>query len=1032
MHNSRAPPRFYDLIKQRSSRHLPWLGVRSRLLLCAVALVAGTAVPSTQIRPVLEIHGEVVSSVSMASSTTGEIMQRRFDVLAAASSDIVPRSLLVPRPAPAGAAGSSPLTSPVAAGVVSESVSAPFTVSTTFNAASLFETNALPPDGSGAAGPTQFMLAANGRIRTFSKATGAKDGVLDVSSDAFFAPVRGGAETFGARVRYDRLVDRWFITMATAALPGRVVIAASTSGVVTVNTAWMFFAFDNGFPGGCAIDSPTLGVDAQAMYIGVNQFCAGGTTYAGSSAFVVRKSSVTGGGPLFVTAFHNLTGTPAGTGPMAPHGADNDSAVPGPGYFLAIDNAVFGRLIVRRVLDPGGSNPTLSADIGITVPATAPPIRVPHLGNLNGTNGNIDGGDDRIASARIVNGRLWAAHTIGVTDTGAASETATRNGVRWYELQGLDGTPAVVQSGTIHSSSGGPSVNERHYWVPSIATTVQGRTVIGFSTAGTLEAINAGAAERLQGDAAGSMRTPSLLSASSSSYNPESDPGSSTRGRRWGSYSATSVDPCDNMSVWTLQQYADAADSYGLLAARLAGPPPAQPVRVSPSVVPGGVTSIDVQVTAASSAGSGFFDPGPGFGCRLSAAVQGATVNSVTFTGPTSLTMNISTVNATPGPRVVTVINPDGQTSSSGAILTVLPGPVVTLDSPKPGAAGQPLNVQGWAIDGGAPMGTGVQRVHVYAIPQGGAAMFLGEATYGIGRDDVAATYGSRFSGSGFQLTAPMLPAGNYTIVAYALRTLSGTFDSAAAVAITAGGTAPPFGTVDTPSNDVVVAGEVAVTGWALDDAAVARVEIMRTPVAGEGSALVFVGNASFVRGARPDVQAAYASLANSDTAGWGYMLLSNMLPNRGTVTVTLSAYAVDHAGLRTLLGTRRIIAANGASLAPFGTIDTPGQGQTVSGVIANFGWALTPAHTSIPSDGSTIDVYVDNIFMGHPTYGLYRADIATLFPGLANSNGAVGVLSIDTTLLSNGLHTISWVVRDNAGRSTGMGSRYFRVQNGS
>ncbi|HVJ26953.1 MAG TPA: hypothetical protein VM493_05395 [Vicinamibacterales bacterium] len=1019
------------MITIRSTRHLPWLRLRSRLLLCAVALVAGTAAPSTQSPDSLPIDGQIVGGVSRAWATTDEIMHRRSEITAAVSSAIVPRSLLVPRPGNAGDPRPVRSEAAVSSGAGSEVISSALTVSTTFNAASLFETNALPPDGSGAAGPAQFILAANGRIRSFAKATGAPDGVLNVSSDSFFASVRGGAETFGARIRYDRLAGRWFITMATTALPGRVLIAVSNMSVVSSGTIWSFFAFDNTFPGGCAIDSPTLGIDVQALYIGVSQFCSGGTAYAGSSAFVVSKVSLTNGGDPFVTAFHNLTGTPAGNGLFAPHGVDNDSPIPGAGYFIAADNGALGRLILRRVQDPGGT-PTLSADIGITVASTAAPIRVPHLGNLNGTNGTIDGGDDRLTSAHLVNGRLWTAHTIGVTDSGVASASATRNGVRWYELQGLDGTPTVVQSGTIHSSSGGASVNERSYWVPSIATTPRGRTVVGFSTAGSQEAINAGATERLAGDAAGSMSTPSLLSASSSTYNPASDPGSAIRGRRWGSYSATSVDPCDNSTVWTLQQYADAADSYGLLAARLTGPPPAQPVSVSPSVVPGGVTSIDVQVTAASSAGSAFFDPGPGFGCRLSAAVQGATVNSVTFTGPTSLTMNISTINATPGARVVTVINPDGQTSSSGGILTVLPGPVVTLDSPKPGVAGQPLNVQGWAVDGGAPTGTGVQMVHVYAIPDGGAGMFLGQATYGIGRDDVAAMYGSRFSGSGFQLTAPMLPAGNYTIVAYALRTTSGAFDSAAAVAITAGGVAAPFGTVDTPSNDLIVAGEVAVTGWALDDAAVAKVEIMRSPVAGEGPGLVFVGNASFVRGARPDVQAAYPSLPNSDAAGWGYMLLSNMLPNRGSVTVTLSVYAVDHAGLRTLLGTRRIIAANAASLAPFGTIDTPGQGQTVSGVIANFGWALTPAHTSIPIDGSTIDVYVDNIFMGHPTYGLYRADIATLFPGLANSNGAVGLFSIDTTLLTNGLHTISWVVRDNAGRSSGIGSRYFRVQNGS
>ncbi len=36
----------------------------------------------------------------------------------------------------------------------------------------------------------------------------------------------------------------------------------------------------------------------------------------------------------------------------------------------------------------------------------------------------------------------------------------------------------------------------------------------------------------------------------------------------------------------------------------------------------------------------------------------------------------------------------------------------------------------------------------------------------------------------------------------------------------------------------------------------------------------------------------------------------------------------------------------------------------------------------------------------------------------------------IDTTALTNGLHTISWVVRDDAGQTSGIGSRFFRVQN--
>jgi hypothetical protein len=95
-----------------------------------------------------------------------------------------------------------------------------------------------------------------------------------------------------------------------------------------------------------------------------------------------------------------------------------------------------------------------------------------------------------------------------------------------------------------------------------------------------------------------------------------------------------------------------------------------------------------------------------------------------------------------------------------------------------------------------------------------------------------------------------------------------------------------------------------------------------------------------------------------------------------------------------------------------------------------NFGWALTQNPYMIPIDGSTITVILDGVPMGHPTYNQYRSDVATLFPGLANSNGAIGFFYIDTTTLANGVHTISWNVFDNAGRGDGIGSRYFTVLN--
>ena len=83
-----------------------------------------------------------------------------------------------------------------------------------------------------------------------------------------------------------------------------------------------------------------------------------------------------------------------------------------------------------------------------------------------------------------------------------------------------------------------------------------------------------------------------------------------------------------------------------------------------------------------------------------------------------------------------------------------------------------------------------------------------------------------------------------------------------------------------------------------------------------------------------------------------------------------------------------------------------------------------------LDTNGSTITVFVDGVPLGNPVYNLYRSDIAGLFPGLNNTSGAVGYFTLDTRTLANGMHSIAWSVTDNQGRTDGIGSRYFWVQN--
>ena len=252
----------------------------------------------------------------------------------------------------------------------------------------------------------------------------------------------------------------------------------------------------------------------------------------------------------------------------------------------------------------------------------------------------------------------------------------------------------------------------------------------------------------------------------------------------------------------------------------------------------------------------------------------------------------------------------------------------------------------------------------------------------------------------------------------------------------------PPFGSFDTPvTNTTGIAGAIAVTGWALDDIETMSVEIWREPVTGEtpqANGLIDVGAATFVDGARTDVAGTYPTYPLNTRGGWGYMLLTNFLPNNGgsagpgNGTYNLHAIATNRYGQTTDLGVKTISVNNAAASKPFGTIDTPSQGGTASGnAFVNFGWALTQNPNCIPIDGSTLTVVVDGVTLGHPNYNQYRSDIATFFPGRCNSGGAIGFFYIDTTTLTDGVHTISWNAFDNVGHGDGLGSRYFTVFNG-
>jgi hypothetical protein len=231
-----------------------------------------------------------------------------------------------------------------------------------------------------------------------------------------------------------------------------------------------------------------------------------------------------------------------------------------------------------------------------------------------------------------------------------------------------------------------------------------------------------------------------------------------------------------------------------------------------------------------------------------------------------------------------------------------------------------------------------------------------------------------------------------------------------------------PFGFFETPGDGAEVQSSMPVTGWALDDIEVVSVKLYREA----GPNLIYIGDALFVEGARPDVALAYPQYPNCSRAGWGYMMLTNALLDG---TYVLHAIAADKEGNNVTLGTKTITIINATAVKPFGAIDKPIPGGTASG--SNYraiGWALTPPPNKIPSNG--IHLFIDGVDLGEATYDIFRQDVYDLFPGYENRNGALAYYDFNTTGYDNGMHTIQFAAKDNAGNTDGIGSRYFNIYN--
>jgi hypothetical protein len=121
----------------------------------------------------------------------------------------------------------------------------------------------------------------------------------------------------------------------------------------------------------------------------------------------------------------------------------------------------------------------------------------------------------------------------------------------------------------------------------------------------------------------------------------------------------------------------------------------------------------------------------------------------------------------------------DAAFSGGVFVATNVPLTRMSIDHPLPFATvPAPFTLSGWAFEENAP-DEGIDAIHVWAFPVlGGVPQFLGVATLGLPRPDVAAFFGMPQNGhAGFTLDVTALAPGTYDVVVIAHSRITGTFN---------------------------------------------------------------------------------------------------------------------------------------------------------------------------------------------------------------------------------------------------------------
>jgi hypothetical protein len=401
-----------------------------------------------------------------------------------------------------------------------------------------------PPDTTGAVGATQYVQWVNASFAVFDKASGALV-YGPVAGNTLFQGLGGACETNNDGdpvVQYDKLANRWVLSQFS-------VTNGSTSGywqcVAVSQTSDAAGAYNTyAFPQPLFNDYPKVGVWSDGYYVTFNMFT---NTFQGARVCAMDRAAMLAGTAATQQCFQLSTSYAS----LLPADIDGTTAPPAgsPNYLVNRLSTALG--FWKFHTDWGTpANSTLTGPTTLPVAAYNAACGGGTCVPQPNTSQKLDSLADRLMfrlAYRVVNGveRMVVNHAVMVNNT--RKNGSGNAAIRWYEIRGMSGTPAIYQQ-----SSYSPDTTFR--WMGSAAQDKQGNMAVGYSKSSSSLSPSLAYATRLAGDPAGTLGPESTIVTGAGSQLPNLS--------RWGDYTHMSVDPVDDCTFWYTGQYLKSSGTF--------------------------------------------------------------------------------------------------------------------------------------------------------------------------------------------------------------------------------------------------------------------------------------------------------------------------------------------------------------------------------------------------------------------------------------------------------------------------------------